>query len=123
MSMKFRGIDGSGDWLFGAGVQSYFTNEAAIDANIKTRLLTFLGECFFATNLGVDWWNLLGGKNPVAQANIILQTRTIIINSYGVVKLTSIIPVFDSPTRRLGLTYNIDTIFTRNVVQSVQLPI
>ena len=121
MSMKFRGIDGDGDWRFGNGQQSFFTDEAAINANVRTKLLVFLGECFFALQLGVDWWNIIGAKNPGAQAAIILQTRTIISGCYGVVKITSI-SLSQNQSRHFTLTYNIDTIFTRNVTQSVQLP-
>lgn len=121
-NMIFRGIDGSEDWSFGKGRQSYFTDGNAIAANIRTRLFTFLGECFFALQDGVDWWNLIGGKNPSAQANIILQCRTIIANSYGVVRINSVVPVFQAGTRDLRVTYDIDTIFTRGVVQSLSIP-
>jgi hypothetical protein len=117
--MKFRGITETNDWTFGAGVQSYFTDSQAIGANVKTRLQTFLGECFFALNLGVDWWNLLGTKNPIAQQNIILQCRSVIAQSYGVTRINTVTPVFDSTTRSLTVSYDIDTIFTRNQTGSV----
>ena len=120
--MIFRGIDGTGDWQFGNGVGSYFTNAAAINANIRTALMVFLGECFFNLNAGVDWWNLLGGKNPAAQAGIILQCRTIISASYGVVRINSVTPQLNTRTRRLTVTYDINTIFTRNLTGSVNLP-
>lgn len=110
------------DWSWGNGRQSYFTAENAVAANIKTRLWTFLGECFFALNAGVDWWNLIGAKNPQAQANIILQCRTIIINSEGVVRINTINPVFDPRTRKLTLTFTIDTIYTRGLTLTVPLP-
>lgn len=119
--MKFRGIDGDGDWEFGSGRGSYFTAEAAINANIRTRLLVWLGECFFALQDGVDWKNLLGGKRPEAQQGIILQCRTIIVASFGVVKLNTLNAVFDPRSRKLNVTYTISTIFSRNVAQSVQL--
>lgn len=118
MSMTFRGIDGTNDWSFGSGVQSYFTGAAAVSANIRTRLLTFLGECFFSLQSGVDWLNLLGGKNPAAQAGIVVQCRTIVANSFGVVKINSITPVLDA-RRKLTLSFNVDTIFSRNVSGSV----
>lgn len=119
--MIFRAIDGANDWAFGNGRQSYLTGEAAVAANIKTRLLTFLGECFFALDAGVDWWNLIGAKNPQAQANIILQCREIIIQSEGVVRINSITAVMN-PQRKLTLTFNIDTIFSRNLEGSLPIP-
>lgn len=114
--MIFRSIDGSGDWNFGQGRNSYFTAEAAINANIKTRLLIFLGEVFWSLQSGVDWLNLIGAKNPGAQASIILQCRTVIVESYGVVQVRSVLPVYTPGTRDLTVTYTIDTIYSRGVV-------
>ena len=51
--MKFRSIDGEGDWVFGAGVQSYAIGESAILLDIQTKLSTFLTECFFDQTVGV----------------------------------------------------------------------
>jgi hypothetical protein len=119
--MIFRAIDGANDWAFGQGVQSYFTNERAVSANIKTRLQVWLGECFFATEAGIDWRNILGGKNPAAQQAAVLQCRTVIVGSYGVVKVNSVNAVFNSASRALTITYSIDTIFSRSVTNSVQL--
>lgn len=120
MSMKFRALDADKDWTFGGGLGNYFTDERAIEENIRTRLLIFLGEVFWALDAGVDWWNLLGGKNPAAQQNIILQCRTVIINSYGVVRVNSVSPVLNAQ-RNLSINYNIDTYFTRGITQSVQV--
>lgn len=122
MSMIFRGITGKSDWTFGQGRNSYFTREAAIAANIKTSLLFFLNDCFFAMDRGVDWWNLLGTKNPQAQANILLQTRQTIIQCEGVVRINSVTTSLDTSTRRLTIYYNLDTTFSRNVQGAVQTP-
>lgn len=122
MSMTFRGITGSCDWTFGQGVNTYFVREQAIAANIRTSLLFFLNDCFFAMNVGVDWWNLLGTKNPQAQANILLQTRQTLIRCEGVVRINSVTTQLDSTTRRLTISYVIDTVFSRNVVGSVTTP-
>ncbi len=119
--MIFRAIDGTNDWSFGSGIASYFTDEAAINANIRTRLQTWLNECFFALDLGVDWRNLLGGKNPQSQSGIILQCRTIIINSFGVIRINKVDQSIDVTTRKLTVTYLIDTIFTRGLSGSVTL--
>lgn len=117
--MIFRGIDGNGDWSFGQGKNSYFTKEKAIAANVRTRLLLFLGEVFWRLDAGVDWWNLLGAKNPAAQAGIILQCRTVILGSYGIVRVTSVLPVFKPVTRDLTVTYNTDTIYSKGVVGNI----
>lgn len=118
----FRGIDGSGDWNFGQGTNTYFTRDAAIRADIRTSLLFFLNDFFAAMSTGIDWWNLLAAKNPVAQANITLQTRQAIITREGVVRINSVEAIMDTTRRTLTLRYNIDTIFTRNVLGFVNLP-
>lgn len=122
MSSIFRGITSSNDWTFGLGVGTYFTKQQAIAADIKTALLFFLNDCFFAMNVGVDWWNLLGAKNPAAKNNILLQTRQAIITREGVVRINSVDATVDVRTRRITVTYSIDTLYSRNVSGSVTTP-
>lgn len=118
--MIFRNIDPfTNDWTFGSGVSNYARNEDAINLNIKTRLLFFLNDYFAAMDQGIDWMNLIGGKNPQARANIILQTRATLIATADVVRVNSVDSSMDSVTRNLTVSYNVDTIFTRNLTNSV----
>lgn len=117
--MIFRALDASGDWTLGQGVQNYLRDEDAIELNIKTRLKSFLGDCFWAVEFGIDWFELLGAKNPAAQAAIVLATRLMIAESYGVVRINSVTAGTDRTTRRVTVTYNIDTIYSRSVVGTV----
>lgn len=119
---SFRAIAASNDWAFGQGRGSYFRDQSAVMADIKTSLLFFLNDFFAAMNVGVDWWNLLGGKNPAAQNGILLQTRQAIIGVEGVVRINSVVTQMDSVNRRLTLLYNVDTIFSRGVIGSVATP-
>lgn len=121
MSKPFRGINGSDDWSFGQGRNSYFTKQQAIAADIKTKLLFFLNDCFWAMDFGVDWWNLLGTKNPQAKVGILLATRSTIISCAGVVRINSVTTKLDAQ-RRLTLLYNVDTIYSRSVSGAVQIP-
>ncbi len=118
--MIIRHLDASGDWTFGHGRQEYLRDEAAIELNIATRLRSFLNDCFWSLNFGVDWWNLLGAKSDAAQTNIIIQTRAMLAASYGVTRINSVTAALDHATRRLTVSYNVDTIFTHSVVASVQ---
>lgn len=79
--MIVRAIDVNGDWLFGRGRNDYRTNQQAIAQNIKTRLISFLGDCFFDTTAGIDWFNLLGGKDQTA---LNLAINAVILNTEGV---------------------------------------
>lgn len=118
----FRGISASNDWQFGQGVGSYFKRDKAIAADLKTALLFFLNDCFFAMTTGIDWWNLLGAKNPTAKNNILLQTRKTILSREGVVRINSVDAIIDSANRRVTINYNIDTIYSRNITGSVTTP-
>lgn len=118
--MIIRALDAFGDWQLGQGLQSYLRDEAAIEENVATRLKSFLGDAFWAIDFGIDWFELNGSKSPQAQAAIVLATRQVIAESYGVVRINSVVTSFDRMTRALTVTYSIDTIFSRSVVGSVQ---
>lgn len=112
--MKIRAIDSTGDWVFGQGKASYFTGVAEIIEDIDTALHLFMGEAFWSMKSGVDWWNLIGGKNPSAQQNIILQCRQVIASRWGVTKINSVEVLFTDYRRSLKVTYNIDTLYGTN---------
>lgn len=118
----FRAISAVSDWQFGQGRGSYLRDQAAIMADVKTSLLFFLNDFFAAMDVGVDWWNLVGGKNPSAQNGILLQTRQAIVGVEGVVRINSVSSTMNNATRRLTVLYNLDTVFSRNVVGFVTPP-
>ncbi len=115
----FRSLDSAGDWVFGGGRSSYATGNNAIQMDIQTALQIFMGECFWDTSFGVDWWNLLGGKNPSAKASIILQVRTVILGVVGVTQINSVSVSQNATTRSISLSYSINTIFSQNVTGNV----
>ncbi len=104
--MIIRAIDESYDWLFGKGRNDYLSGNSAIIQNINTRLNSFLGDCFFDLNGGLDWFNLLGGKNQLA-LNLAISAR--ILNTPFVVQLTQLFINLDHRTRRLTVKYTVKT--------------
>lgn len=82
--MRFRNLDKNGDWCFGKGRNSYLTGNEALMLNIKTRLLEFLGDCFWDTGKGIDWWTLLGGKDL---HKIIVDVQRTVLQSYMVKRI------------------------------------
>lgn len=120
--MTFRAIAASNDWQFGQGAGSYLRGQEAIAANVKTSILFFLNDCFFAMTKGIDWWSLLGTKNPAAEQNILLGVRKTIAGCYGVTRIASVRTSLDTSDRALHIYYTVDTIFSRNVNGFVQLP-
>lgn len=119
--MKFRALDSAGDWTFGAGQQSYLTDEDATAADIKTALKIFLGEVFFALDAGVDWWNLIGARAG-AEQNIILQCRQVISSRQDVTRINRVDALLNHSTRGLNVTFNVDTVFTRNLNGEIAVP-
>lgn len=114
--MIFRALDADGDWVFGAGQQSYLTGSNAIALNIETALYCFQNDCFWNMAFGIDWWNLLGKRGT--QPQIILQCREVIQNCYGVAQLESVSANLDAQ-RHLDVTYDIDTIYSTKIANSV----
>lgn len=106
--MRVRAVDGSNDWLFGKGKNSYVRDSQAIGQNIKTRLMSFLGDCFFAQTEGIDWFNLLGGKELL---EIELAMGATILNTEGVLGILQLDLRVDEK-RRLYIEYAVQTVFS-----------
>lgn len=84
--MIIRNSTDSGDFTFGKGASDYLKNGRAIAHNIKTRLLSWKGDCFFALAEGVDYNNLLDiGTKNLLDSDI----KRIILQSEGVIKINS----------------------------------
>lgn len=106
--MLFRALDSNGDWTFGKGLNCYFTDADAMYANIQTRLQTWKTECFFDTDLGVDWNNYLGvGTKALLDVDI----RRVILSSDGVIRIDNYTSVLDSTSRNLTVEATLLTIF------------
>lgn len=114
--MIFRNLDLQGDWSFGQGLSNYIAKNAAISLNIKTRLLSWLNDCFFDMNAGIDWTNRLGSKNQ--RALLERDLRRVILQSYGVTAIVTFDTVLVG--RQFTANYTIDTIFTKNFADTVQ---
>lgn len=118
--MRVRALTLEGDWTFGAGLNNYLLANAAAAQAIGTRLSMFLGDCFFATGNGIDWFNLLGSK---ALLTLQLSINTTILNTQSqgqnvVTMINSLSTNLDHVTRIFTASYNVSTIF--GPVQGVQ---
>lgn len=106
--MTFRNLTGEGDWVFGTGRNSYVTENQEIALNIKTRVLSFLGNCFFATDEGIDYWNLLDYNKRDELEN---QIQSVIINTPNVIGIDNI-DVLIGANRTFKVEYNVRTIYS-----------
>ena len=105
--MRVRGIDDAGDWLFGKSTNDYRVDRDALKQNVKTRLASFLGDCFFSLSSGIDWFNLLGNKNEIALSVAISST---LLNTDEVLKINSLFFKV-APDRSITFNYDIDTTY------------
>lgn len=106
--MIVRRIDGVGDWCFGAGRGDYVAANAAVAQNIGTRLRSFLGDCFFDTAAGIDWFNLLGEKD---QTSLNLAIAAVILNTPNVLKIQRLAVAVDA-ARLLTVQYQVLTSYS-----------
>lgn len=107
--MIIRKITAENDWTFGHGLSNYATDEAAINENIQTRLLSWLNDCFFALQEGVDWRSRLDARQ---EQPLLDELKANILQSFGVVGINSVQSIFDSTTRSIRIVYDIQTIFS-----------
>lgn len=119
--MRVRSLDIDGDWTFGKGQNNYKTDSKAIQQNLSTRLRSFLGDCFFATTEGIDWWNLLGAKSTIPLNLAINATILKTTGVTGIVKST----LTSDNNRKLTLSYEVTTVFSdgqslSNLISSTQ---
>jgi hypothetical protein len=103
--MIMRALDADWDWTFGKGRNNYLRGRGAIAQSLKTRLQMFLGDCFFALNEGIDWFNLQGGKDVTA---LRLAIQATILNTNGVTGILSL-TVNLPPDRVLTVFYEVST--------------
>ena len=85
--MRFRNLDSNGDWVFGKGRSSYLQNTDALMMNIKTRLMSFLNDCFFDTEAGIDWWNLIGSKD---MKSLLASVQRVVLRSSQVKRIVNL---------------------------------
>lgn len=107
--MRVRALDVNGDWTFGAGRNNYKSRVNATAQNIKTRLKSFLGDCFFDTGAGIDWFNLLGSKNQLA---LNLAINSTILNTRDVTGMLQLSVVLDA-NRQVTISYKVQTIYSQ----------
>jgi hypothetical protein len=103
--MKIRNIDSNGDWIFGLGINSYKSNNDAIELNLKTRLLEWKNDCFFNIDAGIDWPNLSKSQS-ILEVNI----KTIIAETDGVVSIDSF--TTSVTDRTLIVNFTVTTIYS-----------
>jgi hypothetical protein len=114
--MIFRNLTEDHDWTFGAGLQNYVAENTAIGLNIKTRILSWVGDCFFDMDAGIDWVNRLGSKNQ--RVLLELDLKRIISQSEGVTGIVD----FDTNLigRNFSASYTVSTIYSQDFQDTIE---
>lgn len=114
--MTFRNLDPiTGDWTYGAGRNNYVIKNQEIALNIKTRVLSFFGDCFFATNEGIDWFNLLDYRYQDRLENAV---QEVVIQTPGVTGINSV-DVITTADRQIRIAYNVQTIYSSSYTDEI----
>lgn len=108
--MAIRALTKNHDWQWGQNKNSYVQEEKEIAENLETRILSFLGDCFWATDEGIDWWNLLDYNQ---QGKLEYAVQEVISNTPGVTAINSVDAVMGAH-RKLTIHYSINTIYSQN---------
>ena len=106
--MRVRALDTLGDWEFGKGQNDYKTANNAVAQNIQTRLSSFLGDCFFDTGAGIDWFNYLGGKD---QLGLNLAINAVILNTQNVTGILQV-SLNLSEDRKFTVAFKVQTTYS-----------
>lgn len=102
-----RALTATGDWTCGSGRLNYLTGVNAIQQNIVTRLYSLLGDCFFATQDGINWFYFLGSKD---QVGLNLAISATILNTPGVSRLNQLSISLNHVTRLLTIQYSCNVV-------------
>lgn len=106
-----------GDWTFGKGKNNYVKENAALGLNIRTRIQSWLNDCFFNTKAGIDWTNRIGSKNQ--RALLEADIRRQILQATGVTGILEFSTELDG--RNFTANYTITTIYSKSFRDSVKL--
>lgn len=115
--MAFRNLDGNHDWTWGSSKNNYVLNTQEIALNVKTRVLSFLNDCFFAINEGIDYWSLLDYNKQDELENKIQST---IIQTPGVVQV-NVIDLTITANRTFKILYEIEDVFGNTLNDSLPI--
>lgn len=116
--MKIRNLNAAGDWLFGKGLQDYLTGQAAIALDIRTYLLLWTGNAFWALQAGVNWRQYLD-KNQ--EQKLLAGLQSAILDRFGVMGINLLSARLDPQTRNIIIDYDVQTIYTQSFKESITI--
>lgn len=112
---RYRALGATGDYTFGQGAANFLVNSAAmVGQKVRTRLLLWQKEWFLDQTVGVPWSTQVLVKNSNPTYDFVIQQY--ILATDGVQSIVSYDIVFNGPTRKLGGSVTIMTIYSSEPV-------
>lgn len=106
--MVTRAITDTGDWTFGKGKQNYRIDSDGLKQRLKTRIQSWLGDCFFASNDGVDWLNYLDkGMKDFLDIDI----KRAMLQTEEVLQIAEYSSILNQESRTVTITATVNTIY------------
>ena len=97
-------------WVFCRGLTAYKKEQPAVSQIIKSSLLEFKNDCYFALQNGIDWLTRLGSKNQKELLDSDIQQT--IQNQWGVLNIKDFQSIVLE--RAYSCTCNVYTIFSED---------
>lgn len=116
--MKIRNVTAANDWTFGKGLQCYLTTQDAIALDIRTYLLLWTGNCFWALQAGVNWRQYLD-KNQ--EQKLLAGLQSAILDRFGVMGINLLSARLDPQSRLITVQYDVQTIYTQSFQDSITI--
>ncbi|WP_425917555.1 hypothetical protein [Acinetobacter sp. TSRC1-2] len=108
--MRYRKLDENGDYVFGAGANSFHTNSPeAVAQAVLTRLNLWVGEWFADTSDGTGWNQSILGKQSGNLYELTLRQR--VLETPGVQSIEDFSGDLDTQTRKLTISIALNTIY------------
>lgn len=112
--MIIRNTTPEGDFTYGKGKSDYRTDLDGLILDVKTRLQSWKNDCFFALAEGVDYNNFLDvGTKDFLDSDI----KRVILQTEGVIKITSYISILNRDSRGLIVSTEIETVYGRGLLE------
>ena len=116
--MIFRQLDVNSDWTFGKGTSNYARDQAALALNIKTAVQSWVGDCFFDLQAGIDWKQRLGAGQQQALDQ---ELQSLLLRIDGVTEVVSASVLFAAGTRLLTATYTVNTVYGSAFTEKIRI--
>ena len=114
-------LDSNNDIFIEKGKIKRVTGSAQAVQNVRTRLLTYYGECFINTGRGVKWFEKVFIK-PVNLSTVESEIKTTILATSGIATLDAFDMTFDKTNRSLSVTFGATTTDGDSIDSTVNIP-